>query len=62
MPNIPPDIRAPITNNETWNDCPRCHKSWKDDIATPGLLHRTRYCAECYRKLDNEVHGHMRKP
>src|SRR5262245_38313178 len=35
------------TDNQTWNDCPRCRKTWKDEIPTPGLIHRTRLCEEC---------------
>ena len=49
-----PDITIPITvlrfANETWNDCPSCGKAWKDEISTPGLLHRTKLCAECADK------------
>lgn len=41
------DIEAPILDNQTWNSCPRCGHSWKDEEATPGLLHRTRLCANC---------------
>lgn len=48
MRTRPPDIMAPIKDNETWNDCPECGKSWKDNIPTPGLLHRTRLCEKCY--------------
>jgi hypothetical protein len=48
-PNNTDDITAPnMKNNETWNTCPECGKSWKDDISTPGLLHRTRLCDKCY--------------
>jgi len=41
------DIRSTSTDNQTWNDCPNCGKTWKDLIPTPGLLHRTRLCIEC---------------
>jgi hypothetical protein len=53
-----------MTSNETWNDCPRCGKSWKDAVPTPGLIHRTRYCDECKEVMKDEVFGHMheRKP
>lgn len=48
------DIIAPaMQDNQTWNDCPDCGKSWKDRIPTPGLLHRTRLCEECKRKQTN---------
>jgi hypothetical protein len=36
-----------IFDNDTWNDCPKCGKFWKDRIATPGLIHKTRLCDEC---------------
>jgi len=49
---MPSDIRAPITDNQTWNNCPQCGKAWPDKKATPGLLHRTRLCAKCERKSD----------
>lgn len=49
MRTKPPDnITAPVKSNDTWNDCPECGKAWKDEIATPGLLHRTRLCDKCY--------------
>lgn len=53
-----------MTDNETWNDCPRCGKSWKDETPTPGLIHRTRYCNSCKEVMKDEVYGHMheRKP
>jgi len=40
-----------IKDNETWNTCPYCNKSWKDEKATPGLLHRTKMCKKCYNKV-----------
>jgi predicted nucleic acid-binding Zn ribbon protein len=39
-----------MLDNETWNTCPDCGKNWKDEIAIPGLLHRTRLCKECREK------------
>lgn len=49
------DIVAPqMTSNETWNDCPDCGKAWKDEVSTPGLIHRTRLCNECYKKRKQE--------
>jgi hypothetical protein len=42
------DIVSPsMKDNETWNDCPDCGKSWKDETPTPGLIHRTRQCYDC---------------
>lgn len=35
------------TENETWNTCPDCGKRWKDEVATPQVLHRTRLCDQC---------------
>ena len=45
-----------MVSNETWNDCPACGHAWKDVIATPGLIHRTRLCTECIKNknADNE--------
>ena len=37
-----------IDDNETWNTCPECKTSWKDEIPIQGLLHRTRLCETCY--------------
>lgn len=48
-----------IKDNETWNDCPHCGKCWKDEKPTPGLIHRTRSCDDCKKKLIDEVNGHM---
>jgi len=55
----PKDIVASMTDNETWNDCPRCGKTWKDEKPTPGLIHRTRYCDNCKEIMNDEVFGHM---
>jgi hypothetical protein len=45
------DLKQVISNtmidNETWNTCPECDKDWKDPVATPGLIHRTRICVDC---------------
>lgn len=41
------EIRAPMTDNETWNNCPVCGFTWKDKIPTPGLIHRTQHCNRC---------------
>lgn len=47
------DVIAVFVNSydptqETWNTCPDCGRRWKDLVATPGLLHRTRRCPPCY--------------
>lgn len=39
-----------MKNNETWNDCPVCGYAWKDDVATPGVIHRTKLCERCFRR------------
>jgi hypothetical protein len=60
MPNEHKDIMSDsIKDNQTWNSCPFCGKDWKDEIATPGLIHRTVACSECKRTLTKEVEGHM---
>ena len=58
MGNFNNEITASITDNETWNDCPNCWKTWKDKYPTPGLIHRTRLCHECIEKvIDETEHG-----
>lgn len=47
------DVEAGMQDNETWNTCPSCNHSWKDKVATPGLLHRTRLCENCRVKVEN---------
>lgn len=49
----PPDVIADITDNETWNTCPSCGHDWKDEVATPGLIHRTRLCARCVMRTEH---------
>ncbi len=65
MGNWNMDITAPVGDNETWNDCPYCKASWKDEISIPGLLHRTRLCHECKDKIliaDNSFNnGHKER-
>lgn len=41
-----------MNDNETWNTCPTCLKDWKDKVATPGLIHRTRACDDCIKKVN----------
>lgn len=49
MPTKPPDdITTPYSNIQTGNTCPECGKQWLDDKPTPGIIHRTRLCEECY--------------
>ena len=43
-----------IKDNDTWNTCPKCYKDWKDEIATPGLLHRTKLCDKCLTKKEKK--------
>ena len=60
MAQFQPDIISEsMTDNETWNDCPICGKTWKDKVSIPGLIHRTRACDDCKKKLTKEVEGHM---
>ena len=44
---IKKDITAPMKDNQTWNTCPKCGHEWCDEVATPGLIHRTRLCDMC---------------
>lgn len=48
------EIRTPLINdNQTWNDCPNCGKTWETKPAIPHVIHRTRLCSEC---LNTHVH------
>jgi len=66
MPKKRPDdiILKTMTDNQTWNDCPKCRKIWRDRISTPGIIHKTQYCDDCKQAMHDEVYGHMheRKP
>ena len=57
---LPEDIVSSMKGNETWHDCPQCGKSWKDTIATPGLIHKTIICDECWFKnyFDADYHAY----
>ena len=45
-----------MESNETWNTCPWCHKHWKDEIAIPQILHRTRYCSDkCKERMRRDI-------
>jgi len=53
-PTTGPRLDAMLDDNarvdaqlETWNTCPDCGYTWKDETATPGLVHRTRLCRLC---------------
>ena len=48
----PDDITAPMRDNQTWNTCQYCNKSWEDEIPTPGLLHRSVVCKSCLAKIE----------
>ncbi len=54
MGNFNNEIRVPMDDNETWNDCPQCGTAWKDKFSTPGLIHRTRLCYKCIEKIIDE--------
>ena len=55
-------IVAPqMTDNQTWNTCPKCLRNWITIPAIPGVIHRTRYCDECKKDMEEEVFGHMRE-
>lgn len=42
------DVVVPtMTDNQTWNTCPDCGRNWKEPVAIPGLIHRTRRCDGC---------------
>ncbi len=50
-----------MTDNNTWNTCPKCLKTWETYPAIPGIIHRTIYCQKCKREMENEVFGHMKE-
>ncbi len=53
---LPDDITSSkITDNQTWNTCPSCGLNWHDEVATPGLIHRTRLCYGC-QEVRNKSH------
>jgi len=37
-----------IIDNHTWNTCPMCGRSWKDEQSTPTLLHKVTVCKDCW--------------
>jgi len=45
--DLPRPAPSAPTEGETWNTCPDCWRKWKDTVPTPGVLHRTRLCAQC---------------
>ena len=49
------DVLAALADAEaeTWYTCPDCRKIWRDEVATPGIIHRLRLCEDCY-----QVHQH----
>ena len=40
------DIMAPLTNTETWVECPVCHRAWQG-VLTPGVIHHYVLCDRC---------------
>jgi GMP synthase-like glutamine amidotransferase len=40
---------------DTWNTCPQCNLSWKEDIKIPGIIHRTTLCNSCAFNLKIEL-------
>jgi Zn-finger nucleic acid-binding protein len=64
LPNdISDDIISSDHTGDTWNTCPRCGKEWKDATSTPGVIHKTRYCATCcMRSSRGNQGGHKREP
>lgn len=43
-----------MNKHETWNTCPDCGQKWRDPEPTPGILHRTRVCAICWERYEQE--------
>lgn len=53
------DVRSPRVTlrgttsasvSETWATCPTCHHTWRQLVATLGVVHRTQLCTACRRK------------
>ena len=47
------DISAPMTDNDTWVECLKCHRTYKTD-SIRGLLHF--YVAKCNDCVAKEEH------
>jgi hypothetical protein len=45
-------------DNETWIECPICHRTWRAVRPIPGLLHQFKTCPRCQGKKDNEEVSH----
>ena len=62
MPNTQSEvITGLMTDNQTFNTCPKCLKTWETYPPIPGIIHRTTYCKECKSQMDEEVFGHMKE-
>jgi hypothetical protein len=46
-PNKPDDITSPLHEGQTFNSCPKCHRSWETIPPIKGVIHRTIICEEC---------------
>jgi hypothetical protein len=53
LPKKPNDITAPMTDNDTWVECLKCHRTYKTD-SVRGLLHF--YVAKCNDCVAKEEH------
>lgn len=41
-----------MKDNQTWNDCPTCGRTWQTYPSIPGVIHRTRLCDVCLRQVN----------
>ena len=44
-----------VHDAETWNTCPECFNRWKETVAIPGVVHRTKVCVLCAARLKAEA-------
>ena len=56
MARTPQERRPSGAVGGTSNTCPECGGKWRDEIATPGVQHRTRLCIVC-ADIENYAKG-----
>ena len=58
LPSEKGDITSEtIKDNDTWNECPDCRATWKDMVATPGIIYRFKLCRRCSDKTNSRSHS-----
>jgi hypothetical protein len=55
LPKKPNDITAPMTDNDTWVECLKCHRTYKTD-SIRGVLHfYVEKCNDCVAKEEHHA-------